>query len=162
MTTIRVARPEEYAAIGEIAVRAYTEAAALPTDVDYASVLRNAADRAEKAELLVALTGDEPLGTVTVVRPGTAYAEVSRPGELEFRMLAVTPQAMGNGVGRALVRAVIDRAREQGLERVVLCVKDTSTSAQRLYRSLGFERCPDRDWKPVPDVSLLAFALELL
>ncbi|RKT85777.1 Ribosomal protein S18 acetylase RimI [Saccharopolyspora antimicrobica] len=161
MTTIRVARPEEYAAIGEIAVRAYTEAAALPADVDYASVLRDAADRAEKAELLVALTGDKLLGTVTVVRPGTTYAEVSRPGELEFRMLAVAPEAMGNGVGRALVQAVIDRAREQGLERVVLCVKDTSESAQRLYRGLGFQRCPDRDWSPVPDVRLLAFGLDV-
>ncbi|MER7080916.1 Ribosomal protein S18 acetylase RimI [Saccharopolyspora kobensis] len=161
MTTIRVARPEEYEAIGEISVRAYTEAGSLPTDVDYAPVLRDAADRAEKAELLVAVTGDKPVGTVTVVRPGTAYAEVSRPGELEFRMLAVAPEAMGNGVGRALVQAVIDRARQDALERVVLCVKDTSTTAQKLYRGLGFQRCPERDWKPVPDVSLLAFLLDL-
>ncbi|KAA5832671.1 GNAT family N-acetyltransferase [Saccharopolyspora hirsuta] len=161
MTTVRVARSAEYEAIGEIAVRAYTEAGSMPADVDYASVLRDAADRAERAELLVALVGDKPVGTVTVVQPGTAYAEISQPGELEFRMLAVAPEAMGNGVGRALVRAVIDRAREQDLKRVVLCVKDTSETAQRLYRNLGFERCPDRDWTPAPDVHLLAFALDL-
>ncbi|MER7010091.1 GNAT family N-acetyltransferase [Saccharopolyspora sp. NPDC000359] len=161
MTTIRVARPAEYPAIGEIAVRAYTEAGSLPSDVDYARVLRDAADRAERAELLVALSGDKPLGTVTVVHPGTAYAEIAQPGELEFRMLAVAPEAAGNGVGRALVQAVIDRAREQGLARVVLCVKDTSTTAQHLYRGLGFERCPDRDWVPAPGVNLLAFTLDL-
>ncbi|MGW1676652.1 GNAT family N-acetyltransferase [Saccharopolyspora sp. NPDC002376] len=161
MTTIRVARPADYEAIGEIAVRAYTEAGSLPKDVDYASVLRDAADRAERAELLIALDGDQPLGTVTVVQPGTAYAEISQSGELEFRMLAVVPEAMGNGVGRALVQAVIDRAREHDSKRVVLCVKDTSKPARRLYESFGFERCPDRDWTPAPTVNLLAYALNL-
>ncbi|MDA3628288.1 GNAT family N-acetyltransferase [Saccharopolyspora sp. WRP15-2] len=161
MTTIRVARPTDYEVIGEIAVRAYAEAGSLPADVDYASVLRDAADRAEHGELLIALAGDRPLGTVTVVQPGTAYAEISQPGELEFRMLAVVPEAAGNGVGRALVRAVIDRAREHDAKRVVLCVKDTSEPARRLYESLGFERCPERDWSPAPSVHLLAYALDL-
>lgn len=76
-------------------------------------------------------------------------------------MLAVAPEAMGGGVGRALVQAVVDRARERRRERVVLCVNETSETPQRLYRSLGFERCPDRDWSPAPSVHLLAYAMEL-
>ena len=71
MTTVREARPEEYEAAGKIAERAYHEAGMLPAGVDYGSVLRDAADRAENAELLVAVERDEVVGTVTVVRPGT-------------------------------------------------------------------------------------------
>lgn len=161
MPTIRAARPAEYDAIGELSVRAYVEAGNLSTDIDYTVVLRDAAGRAEKAELLVAVEGDEVQGTVTLVRPGSAYADLARPGELEFRMLAVAPEVAGNGVGRTLVEAVIDRARAEGLQRVVLCVQDQAKPAQRLYQRLGFERRPDRDWSPAADVNLLGFALEL-
>ncbi|MEV0704251.1 GNAT family N-acetyltransferase [Saccharopolyspora sp. NPDC050389] len=161
MTTIRAARPAEYEAIGELSARAYTESGNLSTDIDYTMVLRDAARQAEQAELLVAIEDDEVRGTVTLVRPGSAYADVARPGELEFRMLAVAPEAAGNGVGQALVEAVIDRARADGMERVVLCVRDSVEPAQRLYRRLGFERRPDRDWHPAPDVNLLGYALEL-
>jgi hypothetical protein len=34
-------------------------------------------------------------------------------------------------------------------------------SAHHLYERLGFERVPERDWVPVPDVPLLAFRLAL-
>ncbi|MGP4017987.1 GNAT family N-acetyltransferase [Saccharopolyspora sp. 5N708] len=161
MTMIRTARPVEYEAIGAVAVRAYTEAGNLPKDIDYVGVLRDAADRAAKAELLVAVDDDEVLGTVTVVQPGTAYTELAEPGELEVRMLAVAPEAAGNGIGQALVEAVIDRARHDELRRVVLCVREDAAPAQRLYRRLGFERRPNRDWEVAPGVLLLAFALEL-
>ena len=33
--------------------------------------------------------------------------------------------------------------------------------AHRLYTRLGFERVPDRDWEPVPGVSLIAFIKRL-
>jgi hypothetical protein len=34
-------------------------------------------------------------------------------------------------------------------------------AAQRLYRAAGFVRLPERDWSPVPAVTLLAFGLRL-
>ncbi|MCI2423317.1 GNAT family N-acetyltransferase [Saccharopolyspora sp. K220] len=161
MTTIRVARPAEYEAIGAMAVRAYTESGSQSAYADYVPALRDAADRAAKAELLVAVDNDEVVGTVTLVRPGTAYTEVAQAGELEFRMLAVAPEAAGNGIGQQLVQAVIDRGRQEGVQRVVLCVREDATLAQRLYRRLGFERLPDRDWYIAQDVRLLAFAMDV-
>lgn len=161
MTTIRLARPEEYAIIGEIAVDAYAEADNLPADNSYHPVLRNAAVRAAEAELLVALDGDKPVGTVTVVRPGGAYAEIAREGELEFRMLAVSPQAAGRGIGRALVRAVFERARAEQRGRVVLCVQNKAVVPRRLYESMGFRRLPGRDWSPTAGVELLGYYLDL-
>ncbi|GAA2347751.1 GNAT family N-acetyltransferase [Saccharopolyspora halophila] len=161
MTTIRPARPAEYPVIGEIAANAYAEAGNLPADGSYGPVLRDAADRADKAELLVALDGDKPVGTVTVVRPDEPYAEICRPGELEFRMLAVAPQAAGGGVGRRLVEAVFDRARAEERGRVVLCVQDSAEVPRQLYHRLGFQRLPERDWSPKADIRLLAYYLEL-
>ncbi|RRO16297.1 GNAT family N-acetyltransferase [Saccharopolyspora rhizosphaerae] len=161
MATIRAALPAEHAVVGEIAAKAYADTGNLPADGSYVSELRNAADRAVRAELLVALDGDRPVGTVTVVRPGDAYVEIARPGEVEFRMLAVASEASGRGVGRQLVEAVLERARGEGFGRVVLCVSETAESPRRLYERMGFRRLPDRDWRPTDDIRLLGYYLDL-
>lgn len=159
---IRPARADELKAVGELTLDAYVSGRVLAEDVGYAGELLDAARRAELAELLVAVDGSGALlGTVTVVRPGTEFAEVSREGELEFRMLGVHPSATGRGVGEALTRAVIDRARQLAAVRVVLCSMSTMTRAHRLYERLGFVRLPERDWEPHPDVLLIAYGLDL-
>jgi hypothetical protein len=35
------------------------------------------------------------------------------------------------------------------------------TRAHALYESLGFVRDPGRDWRPVPDIALVAYRLDL-
>ena len=158
---VRPARAEELDAVGELTVAAYV-ADGMDLGDSYIKVLADAARRARDADLLVAVDADDRLlGTVTVCEPGTPWAEVSRPGELEFRMLAVTPAARGRGIGEGLTRAVVDRARERGVHQVVLSSSDYMHVAHRLYRRLGFTRLPCRDWQPVPGLQLLAFALEL-
>lgn len=124
----------------------------------YAAELADASRRARDAELLVAVDPDGMvLGTITVCTPGSPLGELSRPGELEFRMLAVMPDARRRGVGEVLVRAVLRRAAEIGAHRVVLCSAAEMHVAHRLYARLGFVRLPERDWRPVPGVTLLAF-----
>ncbi|WP_290051822.1 GNAT family N-acetyltransferase [Amycolatopsis solani] len=159
---IRPPRPEEYAAAGEVTVRAYDVDGHLAGEVGYDAVLRDVARRVEQAEVLVAVDGvGVVLGTVTVVLPGSALAEISRPGELEFRMLAVAPRARGRGIGEALTRAVLDSARALGLSRVVLSSLEGMRSAHRLYERLGFARLPERDWRPYPHISLIAYQIDL-
>ena len=72
-------------------------------------------------------------------------------------MLAVAPSARGRGVARALVEHCFTRARELGLEDMVICSMSRMTAAHRLYDAMGFVREPALDWEPVPDVLLLAF-----
>lgn len=157
---VRAAWPEELPSIGALTVAAYQADGLLDADPEYGHELSDAARRAEHAELLVAVDADgELLGSVTVVRPGSAFAEISRDGELEFRMLSTTPAARGRGIGEALTRAVLDRARELGARRVVLCSLDAMEAAHRLYARLGFTRLPERDWQPVPGLWLRAFVL---
>ncbi len=159
---IRPPQPDEHAAAGAVTVEAYEVDGHLAGDVGYDKELRDVARRVELAEVLVAVDAlGDVLGTVTIVRPGSEYAEISRDGELEFRMLAVTPKARGRGVGEALTRAVLDRARALGLSRVVLSSLDGMRSAHRLYERLGFTRLTERDWRPFPHITLIAYEIEL-
>jgi ribosomal protein S18 acetylase RimI-like enzyme len=162
--TIRPARAEELDAVGELTLAAYQADGYFDNGVapGYKIELADARTRAAEAELLVAVDAeDRLLGTVTIAQPGTPYAEVSRDGELEFRMLAVDPAARRRGVGVALVQAVLDRALQLGLPRVVLCSQDRMTAVHRIYERLGFRRLPERDWNPLPEVHLIAFQLDL-
>ena len=162
--TIRPARPDEYSAIGELTVAAYRADGYFDdaSVADYADELAAVEDRAQDTELLVA--ADESgtlLGTVTVIRPGARSAEVVREGELEIRMLAVSPSARGRGVGTELTRAVLRLAAAQGCARVVLCSVSDRVKVHALYEREGFRRLPDRDWEPVPRLVLLAFGAEV-
>jgi len=155
---IRLARPEDLSAVGEVTVAAYADFTLGPAD-PYIARLRDAASRAQQAELWLAEDNAAVLGTVTVCPPGSVWREISRPGEGEFRMLAVAPQARGRGVGEALARFAIDRLAAQGAHAVVLSSLSTMHAAHRLYERLGFHRDAERDWSPVPGVELLAYVL---
>jgi ribosomal protein S18 acetylase RimI-like enzyme len=158
--TIRPPRPDELDAVGALTARAYL--ADGPILDRYVAVLADAHTRHRDAELLVAVDADDHLlGTVTIALPGGKFADVARDGELEFRMLAVDPAARGLGVGEALVRTVIDRARSLALPTVILSSQENMTTAHRLYERLGFRRARDRDWQPASNVHLIAFQLDL-
>lgn len=68
---------------------------------------------------------------------GMLGVEVSRFGFGELGML-VDSEWRGRGVGSALVRAAIERARGQGLHKLCLEVFPTNTAAIGLYRKFGF------------------------
>ncbi|HEV7452280.1 MAG TPA: GNAT family N-acetyltransferase [Pseudonocardiaceae bacterium] len=156
--TVRPARPDELDQVGRLTLEAYVAGGYANPAGAYAAELADASRRARDAELLVAVDPDGMvLGTITVCTPGSPLGELSRPGELEFRMLAVMPDARRRGVGEVLVRAVLRRAAEIGAHRVVLCSAAEMHVAHRLYARLGFVRLPERDWRPVPGVTLLAF-----
>lgn len=158
LVVVRPALAGEVEAVGRLTRQAYLADGLVDPDGPYIAVLGDASSRARDAELLVATDPPgELLGTVTVCVPDTPLAEVSRSGELEFRMLAVAPGARRRGVGAALVTAVLRRAAELGSHRVVLCSSEHMSAAHRLYARMGFTRLPDRDWQPVPGLRLLAF-----
>jgi GNAT superfamily N-acetyltransferase len=84
-----------------------------------------------------------------------------QPDESGIRMLAVLPAAQGRGVGRALVDACIDRTRQLGHTALMLHTTPWMHAAHRVYKNAGFQRWPERDWTPVPEVPLLAYRLPL-
>lgn len=159
--TIRRAHPDELDAVGQLTVDAYVGNGVIPADAPYLEFLGDARSRDAEAELWVAVDGRGVVGTVTYVEPASALCEIGRDGEVEIRSLAVLPSASGEGIGEALTRNAVERARERGFGSVVLSSSTTMHIAHRLYERLGFIRLPERDWSPVPDVRLVAYVLPL-
>lgn len=164
MVELRLARPDEIEQVGELTVAAY-EPFTLGEDDPYVARLRDAGTRARESELWVAVEqvggGDLLLGTVSYCPPGSPWRELAEEHEGEFRMLAVDPVAQGRGVGMALARLCEDRARGHGATGMVLSSLREMTAAHGVYRRLGYERAPERDWDPVPGVHLVAFTKQL-
>lgn len=161
-THVREVRPEEYEALGELTVAAYLTVGEDGQD-GYLDFVRDVALRVASCPVLVAVDDDRVLGGVTYVPgPGTPYSESEEESEAGFRMLAVDPRgSQGRGVGRALVQACIDRARDEHRSRIVLLTRPLMTAAHRLYLGMGFRRAPERDWEPEPGLELLGFVLDL-
>lgn len=155
--TVRPALPADFERIGDITVAAY----ALPGDVDYVDFLRNTADRAvPPTEIWVAELDGVVVGSVTWCPPGSIHREVAGPDDGEFRTLAVDPAAQGHGVGAALFRAIVDRARADGLSGIALTTASWMTTAHGLYERAGFVRTPTLDWT-AGDIVLLTYRLDL-
>jgi len=85
--------------------------------------------------MLVAEEGGEIVGYVAV---GRATRLESNRHVADIRGLAVAPDHQGRGLGRALVEAALDAARERGARKVTLRVLGPNTAARALYESCGF------------------------
>ena len=59
-------------------------------------------------------------------------------GEEELLLIAVDPKHRGKGIGTALIERFIDTARQRGMEKLFLEMRD-GNPAERLYRTMGFE-----------------------
>jgi ribosomal protein S18 acetylase RimI-like enzyme len=147
--TIRSVTEDESEEAGELVVVAYRTLGDAG-DEFYESELRDVAGRVAVGEVLVAEVAGRIVGCVSLGHGATSLSEVDDPGVATIRMLGVSPEARGQGIGEALVRKCIERAREAGNRRVRLDTRTSMKSAQRLYERLGFVRAPEHDWSPTP------------
>jgi ribosomal protein S18 acetylase RimI-like enzyme len=157
---IRAALPSELAEIGEIRVAAYQADGFVSATSGYASTLRDLGTAGD-GEILVAVQNEQLLGTIMLQSWPDGGELVRGPDEAEVRALAVVPGGRRKGTGRALLHAVIDRAAERGIRRLLLCTRTDMHAAHQLYAQAGFSRLPERDWWPTPDLPLLAYGLVL-
>lgn len=102
--------------------------------------------------------------------PGTEYLLIGDPeqgfAQIRYRLsvwesgedawledVFVNEEARGNGYGRTLVRAAIERAKSRGCGRIQLETNRNNEAAVVLYESVGFKssHLPDY-WGDAPDI----------
>ena len=112
-----------------------------PGDASIAASVERLMERGEAEYLLAAADDGEPVAGVAQLRYRWGIWWEAEDCWLED--LFVEARARGTGLGRALVQATLDRARERGCRRVELDVNTENPPALSLYRSLGFETGKD-------------------
>jgi ribosomal protein S18 acetylase RimI-like enzyme len=157
---VRDAAPGEFGSIGDLRVAAYRADGFLPETSAYAATLRTLGTDGT-GEILAAVEDGRILGTVTLMSWPHSAELLRGPGEAEIRALAVASTARGRGIGRALLSAVLRRAAERQVRRLLLLTMPDMRAAQHLYAGAGFRRLPDRDIQLESGAVLLAFGLAL-
>lgn len=159
---IREATVADRRAIHDVTLAAYEEyAAGMPPALwrGYRSnIVATLADPAPALQL-VAHAGGEVVGAV-LLYPAVAVGEAARPWP-EVRLLAVAPAARGRGVGAALMRECIRRARANGATVLSLHTTDLMRVAKAMYERMGFVRATELDFRPAPSIVIQGFRLDL-
>lgn len=158
---LRDAPPDVFGAISELLVQVYVGGGFTPSE--RAHTLRNIEDRARSADVIIAVDHDTEalIGVVFLLNTDSRYRQVALDGEAELQLLAVDPAARHRGVGEALVRECIRRARGHRATRLVLFSQPTQTAAHRVYQRAGFRRLLARDFERVGHGCRLVFGMEL-
>jgi ribosomal protein S18 acetylase RimI-like enzyme len=93
-------------------------------------------------EVTVLLGGDPPEGLALLRFRPSLWTEGL---DCYLEELYVVPARRGHGLGRTLMEAAMDTARERGAAHMDLGTSEDDTAARALYESLGFS---NREGKP--------------
>jgi GNAT superfamily N-acetyltransferase len=135
---VRRAVPDDWRASRAIRLQALTEAPlAFASTLDRESAFASGVwqQRIAGSAQFLAETDDG-----AVVGTATGFADPDTTGTVRLVAMFVAPPARGQGLGERLVRAVVDQARSDGADRVLLHVVETNPGAERLYARCGFVR----------------------
>ncbi len=171
MTSFRLrdATAADQNTIQSLTLAAYEEYAAIMHPLHWQfyrqSILATLAD-VRPAEQIVAEQGGAIVGTVLLYPTDAVFSAPDGSSEVtltwpEIRLLAVLPEARGQGVGGALVRECIRRARATGATAITLHTTDMMQAAMRMYENMGFGRAPELDSRPVPEVLIKGYRFKL-
>jgi GNAT superfamily N-acetyltransferase len=163
--TIREARPEDDAVIGDLLVEAFvTQYAKHLPEVVYTDErkreLRAVAAKRAVATVLAAEVDGEVVGTVALFPPGSPGTQSWLPNAADLRHLATSVRFHGTGLARPLLDAIENVARQWGVSTVTLHVRKGANGVMRMYERRGYVRDPSGDLE-LPTVSLVAFARRL-
>ncbi|MEW6511132.1 MAG: GNAT family N-acetyltransferase [Bacteroidota bacterium] len=102
--------------------------------------------------LFIAWDEDLAIGCVAL-RP------LEPPEIAELKRLFVRPGNRGRGIGMALCRTALDRARTEGYTRVRLDTLPDMHDARRLYTALGFRKIPPYCFNPIEGAIFMEVSL---
>jgi GNAT superfamily N-acetyltransferase len=162
---LRDARDTDHVSIRNVTISAYQDYATHSFWEEYRRSILSTLMDIHPAEQIVAEHDGRIVGTVLLYPAGTVVdssdAVPVRMGSLEIRLLAVAPDARGQGVGTALMQECIRRARQIGAPMLTLHTTEIMQTAMRLYERMGFVRAPDLDFHPAPNIIVKGYRLRL-
>lgn len=162
---IRDARADEYDAIRDLTLAAYGQfATVMPHWEMYRQALLTTLDQARSAERIVAERNGTIVGSV-LLYPATAnvYEETDTNSDVpEVRLLAVAPEARGQGVGGALLDECERRARAAGATALGLHTEDLMAAAVSMYTHRGYVHMPELDFHPAPSAWVKGYRRSLV
>lgn len=130
---IRLAGAADAPAFGRV-LHAFNAEFDAPTP-DAATIAERAAPLLESGEILVLFAGDGPDGFAQL-----SFSPSLHTGKLDAYLaeLYVVPELRGRGLGRALLEAAMEHARERGAAHIDLNTSVDDVAARALYESAGF------------------------
>lgn len=164
---IRDAKESDREAIREVTLAAFQEyAAQMPVHWEgYRQGILATLANVEPAEQIVAEREGVIVGAILLYPAGSVYSPPNNPPMTrawpEMRLLAVAPAARGSGIGAALVRECIRRARRSGSQALTLHTSDVMQVAMRMYERMGFVRDPELDFHLSGDVTVKGYRFNL-
>ncbi|MBA3380557.1 MAG: GNAT family N-acetyltransferase [Actinobacteria bacterium] len=113
---------------------------------NYISEIVDVRSRLRESELIVAKRAGQLVGTIGFYPDASRSALERWPeGWASIRTLGVRANARRQGVGEALARECLRRARERNAKAIGLHTASHMAAARRLYGRLGFRRAPEFD-----------------
>jgi ribosomal protein S18 acetylase RimI-like enzyme len=100
------------------------------------AVAKRIGELLESGDVTVLLGGDGPDGLALMRFRPSLWSETL---DCYLEELYVVPHRRGQGLGRALMEAAMDVAREKGAGYMDLGTAETDTAARALYEKLGFD-----------------------
>lgn len=95
-----------------------------------------ALQKSAAALTLLAFVGNAPIGLLNAFETVSTFR--AKP-LINIHDIAITANWRRRGVGRALIRAIEEVARERGCCKLTLEVLENNVDAQALYKQMGFE-----------------------
>ena len=128
----------------------------------YARDIMDVRSRMGVSELIVAEHTGGLVGAVTFY-PNTSPSQQGGwpPGWTGIRLLAVHPDARGLGIGRALMDECLRRSRLRNASTLGLHTTELMAVARSMYERMGFVRVPEYDFHPGPEMTVMAYRLDL-
>jgi ribosomal protein S18 acetylase RimI-like enzyme len=147
-------------AINQLALAAFEEFRSAYSDwTAMAANIAKMSTLAKVGELIVAERTGTIAGAVTYVAPYKPKAPFFDSAWPIVRMLAVDPQYRGQGIGGALMRECVRRAKRDRAAVLALHSSPIMTRALAMYRDMGFVF--HRDGTPVFGVPTAVYVMQL-
>ena len=118
--------------------------------------------RWDDSQLIVAEVNGRLVGTITLYLKSNGSEGGWPEGWAGIRLLGVDPGYRSRGIGRALMDECIKRCKEKGIRTIGLRTTEMMDVSKKMYEQMGFIPVPEFDHHPRPDITVLAYKLDLV